>query len=188
MPTQSSRKRRGQSMVEFALVAPLLFLVLLVTIDFARLVYTFGVITSAARDGARTLSLKVNQTSDCAAYGDIAGLAQGFLLSPDPSSIVGNHNPNAPSGPPQPTTPPAGQGYIYIWPSVASSTPQDQHPGCDGGPRPTTCPTTGPNGTCSLHDVSVEIQYTYQPLIPVFQEFTGSFTIKAVSVVHTEYN
>ena len=188
MPTQSSRKRRGQSMVEFALVAPLLFLVLLVTIDFARLVYTFGVITSAARDGARTLSLKVNQTSDCAAYGDIAGLAQGFLLSPDPSSIVGNHNPNAPSGPPQPTTPPAGQGYIYIWPSVASSTPQDQHPGCDGGPRPTTCPQTGQNNTCSLHDVAVEIQYTYQPLIPVFQEFTGSFTIKAVSVVHTEYN
>jgi TadE-like protein len=180
MATQSSRKRRGQSMVEFALVAPLLFLVLLVTLDFARLVYTFGVMTSAARDGARSLSLKVNQTSDCAAYFDIEGLAQGFQLSPDPSSIAGDHNPNAPSGPPQPTTPPPGQGYIYIWPSVASSTPQDQHPGCDGGARFPTSST--------LHDVAVEIQYTYQPLLPVFQEFTGSFTIKAVSVVHTEYN
>jgi len=31
-------------MTEFALVAPLLFLILLVTIDFGRLVYTYGVI------------------------------------------------------------------------------------------------------------------------------------------------
>jgi len=55
------------------------------------------------------------------AYADIAGIANGFQLSPDPSSIVGDHNPNAPSGPPQPTTPPPDQGYIYIWPSVAAA-------------------------------------------------------------------
>jgi Flp pilus assembly protein TadG len=169
----------GQSMTEFALVAPLLFLILLVTIDFGRLVYTYGVITSSARDSARALSLKINQASDCSAYQLAEATAQGFQLAPDQSSMVGDSNPNSPGGSLQPSTPPPGEGYIYIWPAVATATPQDQHPGCDGQAR---LPASA-----QLKDVAVQIEYTYQPLIPVFQEFTGALTIKAISVVHTEY-
>jgi len=122
-------------MTEFALVAPLLFLILLVTIDFGRLVYTYGVITSSARDSARALSLKINQATDCSAYQIAEQTAQGFRLNPDQTSMVGDTNPNRPSGPLQPTTPPPGQGYIYIWPAVGTGSPQDQHPGCDGQAR-----------------------------------------------------
>ena len=173
------RHSHGQSMTEFALVAPLLFLILLVTIDFGRLVYTYGVITSSARDSARALSLKINQATDCSAYQLAEQTANGFQLKPDQASMVGDSNPNSPGGSLQPTTPPPGQGYIYIWPAVATASPQDQHPGCDGQAR---LPASA-----QLKDVSVQIEYTYQPLIPVFQDFTGSFTIKAISVVHTEY-
>jgi Flp pilus assembly protein TadG len=44
---------RGASLVEFALVAPLLFLLLFGVIEFARLGHGFTTVWSAAREGAR---------------------------------------------------------------------------------------------------------------------------------------
>jgi Flp pilus assembly protein TadG len=49
---------RGQVMIEFALVLPVLVLLLLGTIDLARAVYAYGVISNAARDGAHWASLR----------------------------------------------------------------------------------------------------------------------------------
>ena len=46
------RGHRGQSVVEFALVLPVLILILLVVIDFGRVFYTWVNLTSAARVGA----------------------------------------------------------------------------------------------------------------------------------------
>src|SRR5207245_1155618 len=72
---------------------------------------------------------------DCSAYQIEEQTAQGFRLNPDQASMVGDTNPNSPGGSLQPTTPPPGQGYIYIWPAVATASPQDQHPGCGGQAR-----------------------------------------------------
>src|SRR2546430_15916695 len=47
------RFRAGQSMVEFAVLAPIFFLLLLGTIDLGRAVYTYNAISNAAREGAR---------------------------------------------------------------------------------------------------------------------------------------
>lgn len=43
----------GQSLVEFALIAPLLMLLVLATIDGARAVFAYNTIANAAREGAR---------------------------------------------------------------------------------------------------------------------------------------
>jgi Flp pilus assembly protein TadG len=45
--------RRGQALAEFAIVAPLFFLVLFAVIDFGRYVYYVQVLNNAAREGAR---------------------------------------------------------------------------------------------------------------------------------------
>ena len=115
------RRFDGQSMTEFALVAPLLFLILLVTIDFGRLVYTYGVITSSARDSARALSLKINQATDCSAYQLAEQTANGFQLKPDQASMVGDSNPNSPGGSLQPTTPPPGRARCARYPGPRGS-------------------------------------------------------------------
>ena len=47
------RSTRGQAMVEFALIAPIFFLVLFGLIEFGRAVYTIQMLDSAAREGAR---------------------------------------------------------------------------------------------------------------------------------------
>ena len=49
----SRRREAGQSLVEFALIAPLLMLLVLATIDGARAVFAYNTIANAAREGAR---------------------------------------------------------------------------------------------------------------------------------------
>jgi hypothetical protein len=46
-------RRRGQALTEFALVAPLLFFILLSIIEFGRASYAVQVLDNAAREGAR---------------------------------------------------------------------------------------------------------------------------------------
>lgn len=182
-----SRLRRGsraQSLVEFTLVAPLLFLVMFLTIDFARLVYVYGAISSATREGARVLTLKSQLQSDCLALQTAGSVAQGFSLSQDPGSLYGNGNPNNPAGATYaPSTPPSGQGYIYIWPAVATPA------GCDNATRTRPYPASapGPGGQPPLKEVSMQIQYRYVPMLSFFTTFVPPLTIKAISVVNTEY-
>lgn len=47
------RRQNGQSLLEFALVIIFLVIVMVGSMDFARLFYTYGVISNAAREGAR---------------------------------------------------------------------------------------------------------------------------------------
>jgi len=163
-------------MVEFAVLTPLLLMIVLVTMDFGRLVYTYGVIGWAAREGARMASLEPQKTTDCPIYQRVLQAAQGFNLSPDPNSLVNDSNPNSPSPPLQPTTPPAGQGYVYIYPAVSPITPQ----------YPSNC-TGDPRGNSKSVPVGVEVQYTYSPLVSWFSSFIPNITIKAQSVIATEY-
>jgi hypothetical protein len=176
---------RGQAMVEFALVAPLLFLMISLLVDFGRLVYTFSAMSNAAKDGARTLSLVPQANSDCLAIKRIESVSQAFRLVPDPASLIGNTDANS-GGTPGPTPNnqiPAGQGYFYIWPAVAQKTPQDQPPNCDG----LASPPQRPQGNSGIRDVQVQITYHFTPLSPIVGAFIPGLWIKTLSVTRTEY-
>ena len=53
-------RRRGQALVEFALVLPVLLVILLGTVDAGRLIFAYNSVSNAAREGGRTAI--VNQT------------------------------------------------------------------------------------------------------------------------------
>ena len=57
--TRASRKSRGQSLVEFALVFPIAMLILMAVFDVGRAVFVYNGLTNAAREGARLAA--VNQ-------------------------------------------------------------------------------------------------------------------------------
>ncbi len=57
-PVQGRRKRRGASAVEFAVVAPVIFLLIFGMIEFGRLVMVQQILTNAAREGARRAILQ----------------------------------------------------------------------------------------------------------------------------------
>jgi Flp pilus assembly protein TadG len=50
---RTSRRSRGQALVEFAFVAPIFLLLLFAIIDFGRYVYYVQILNNAAREGAR---------------------------------------------------------------------------------------------------------------------------------------
>jgi len=57
------KNQRGGAAVEFAIVVPLLALILFGTIDFALLFYNKQVLTNASREGARAAIVEENQTN-----------------------------------------------------------------------------------------------------------------------------
>jgi Flp pilus assembly protein TadG len=60
----SGRQRRGATLVEFAVVAPLLFLFILGMLEFGRMVMVEQFLTNAAREGARRGILEQTTASD----------------------------------------------------------------------------------------------------------------------------
>jgi len=53
-------RRRGQALVEFALILPVLLVILLGTVDAGRLIFAYNAVANAAREGGRTAI--INQT------------------------------------------------------------------------------------------------------------------------------
>ena len=170
------RSQRSQALVEFALVSPLFFFILFSSIDVARLLYTYTAISSAARDGARTASLNGSLFSDCQIIQQVELVGQGFPVKMDPNSVVGNSDPNNPSGTLQPTTPPPNVGYAYIWPAVATADPPDAN--CNSGIQRAISP--------SVKHVAVEVQFHFTPFLPLVSSFAPDIIVKTISVVTTE--
>jgi hypothetical protein len=178
LPHGQNRRQHAQSMVEFALIAPVIFFLLFLLIDFGRLVYTYSAVSWSAREAARVVSMQPQAASDCLALSVAESTSQGFILKPDENSIAGNSDPNGTGTPNADQHPQAGLGKIYIWPAVATAAPADAPANCNGSPR-AIAPT--------VQDVAVQIKYTFLPLMPLISNIIPPITITTISVVHTEY-
>lgn len=95
------RKEGGQALVEFALVLPLLLLLVFGGIEFGRLYHSHLVITSAAREGART----------AAVTHDTGQIQEAIERSTASLSASVTSNAGAKTAGPLPTT---GQVWYYI--------------------------------------------------------------------------
>lgn len=51
--TRAGARERGQALVEFALILPIMLLLICALVDFGRAYYTWLMVTNAAREGAR---------------------------------------------------------------------------------------------------------------------------------------
>lgn len=169
-------RQRSQALVEFSAVAPLFLLVMFGAIDIGRLLYAYTAISSAARDGARSASLGTSLFSDCQVIQVVEAVGQGFPVVMDPNSLVGNSDPNNPSGSLQPTTPPPNVGYAYVWPAVATADPPASN--CNSSSQRAISQT--------VKHVAVEVQYHFVPLTPFLGSFTSNVIVKTVSVVTIE--
>jgi len=158
------------------MVAPIFLVVIFAAIDISRLLYAYTAISSAARDGARTASMQTALYSDCRIIKEVELVGQGFPVRMDPNSLVGNSDPNQPSGALQPSVPPPNVGYAYIWPAVATANPPDAN--CDSA-QPRAISQT-------VRHVSVEVQYHFVALTPFISQLTGGIIVKTVSVVTVE--
>ena len=67
------RRTRGQTLVEFALVAPLFFLLLFAIIEGGRFVFFYEVLNNATREGARYAIIHGSNAADGCPSGPMAG-------------------------------------------------------------------------------------------------------------------
>lgn len=80
-----SRQRRAASAVELALLLPVLSLLFVFAVDFARLYYHFSIVTNCARNGALYQCDPATQSESPYADYTAAALADASNLSPQPT-------------------------------------------------------------------------------------------------------
>jgi hypothetical protein len=177
----------SQTIVEFAIVAPVLLLLIFGVVDFGRLIYTYATINQAVNEGARAA---------------IKASAQ-LPTNTDVESAVKNHavdvslaNP-CPNGPIiTSVTPPANQGWIYITEPDAPGSIETLLPSLENAPGGTpwafhanndvNCSATNP-----AHDhapLQVTIRYNFVPFTPLIQQVTANHIVISASATYkTEY-
>lgn len=74
------RRQQGQALVEFALVAPLIFFLIAISIDVFRVDWATSTVAEAARQGARQAI--ANEVTADNAFGSNAGACSGTTLTP----------------------------------------------------------------------------------------------------------
>lgn len=82
-----SRRRSGATLVEMAFVAPIVFLLIIGLIEFARLLMVQQALTNAAREGCRRASL-ANSVNTADVDAAVRTALQGTIRNPSDTSVV----------------------------------------------------------------------------------------------------
>jgi Flp pilus assembly protein TadG len=181
----SQKRKRGQTMVEMAMVAPIFFVLLTAVFDFGRAAYTWSVLGAAAREGGRVsvvngpgALLPTDDTVINAAKNFGFGLALSGAVN---GASTCTHGRTTSPLTPAPST--ANTGYIYIVPASGTAN----SPAGGGGAQGAGCNAVvrvGPDATA----LKVVIVYKFVPFTPFANQFMNNgLTFTASSVMYTEY-
>jgi Flp pilus assembly protein TadG len=150
-------RNRGQTLVEFALVFPLLVLMIFGIVDAGRLVYTYNTVAQAARDGARVAI--VNQsTSGTNTCDTTAATAYSVGCAISSATAVGLTAGNV--------------SVVYHDTADTTTSPTDT----------TTCTPTLTIGCIAV----VKVTGQFQPLTPVIGQLIGLVSLSSTAKVPIE--
>jgi len=169
--------RRGQSLVEMALISPFLIMILLTVIDCGRAAYDYSTLAGAAREGARAaITTGNNRPDNNRVVGAAVQNAYGLALS------AGNCINDTPA--PSPTMSP-NTGRVYVGGGNGNPTPNapaGQAPAAAGACQAVVPSYAGHN------PLTVTIKYSFMPLTPFgSQFFPGGIVMTVTSTMSTEY-
>jgi hypothetical protein len=176
-------------MLEFALLAPFLFILLLGLVDFARAVFYYNVTSSAAREGAREAILSYNQCSNVnPGAGNCQTLPAGTSLVGIKQAIIRagggimtfdwtNAQVTTDTGTPAKCTPQPNQGCVFVFITGTGNACTDENGVPDRGPGPTdfySLCNFNQNKASGNFDVVVEIQYKFAPFAPLIASLVAN--------------
>jgi hypothetical protein len=180
-PRVGRRHQTSQALIEFALVSPVLLLLLFGIIDIGRAIFYYDTLNHAAREGAR---VAVRASNQLPTNGDVLTTVNGQMLGVPVSAPC-------PQGPVTSATPPANEAWLYITepspPATVESTPL---PNAPGGEYPTIA-----NGSCSAVNpaagnaqLQVTLRFNLVLITPVVAQATANHVvISAAAIFRTEY-
>jgi Flp pilus assembly protein TadG len=177
------RGARGQGLVEFALVAPLLITLAFGVFDFGRGMSANVTVTNSSREGARYLSAVASSyTSSSSYYGSACpgGTASAPTAPSDPSAQSKAWRQLA--GANLDLTQVTMTAYFYASskdPSADTShTNYDLRVTCTVGGSPTLTLGSNPSYAPQTGDwVQYEVKYTFTPTTPVIKQLTPTVTM-----------
>jgi Flp pilus assembly protein TadG len=172
-------RKRGQSMVEMAMISPFLIMILLMVIDCGRAAYDYSTLAAAAREGARTaITTGNNRPDNNRVTGAVEVNAIGLQLNA--GSCINDAPPVSPSMA-------ANTGLVYVGapsgaPADAPNAPAGQAPSAGGACSPVIPSYAGHN------PLTVTIKYNFKPLTPFGSQFFPTGIVMTVtSTMSTEY-
>ena len=179
--TRSRRLQRSQALIEFALVSPVLLLLLFGVIDLGRAIFYYDTLNHAAREGARAAVRASNQLPTNA---DVLTAVSAQMLGVPVTAPC-------PQGPVTTATPPANAAWLYITepapPTSAESAPPANAPGGEYA--------SAASGSCSAvnpasgnQQLQVTIRFNLVLITPIVAQATANHVvISAAAVYRTEY-
>jgi hypothetical protein len=176
-------KSRAQGLIEFALLAPVFFIMFTGIVDFARAGWTYSSLAGAIREGGRNAILAPYGTSsstDATILGQVQALGIGLSLSPAACIHGWSSAPVLHA----PTTANTGWVYILAGSGGSANAPSGQASGSAGAGCVSHLPA--PYGANPLR---IEIVYNFQPVTPFASEFMGAsgITMVVTSTMYTEF-
>jgi len=184
MSPQLRRRHRGQesqALIEFALISPILLLLIFGIIDIGRAVFYYDTLNHAAREGARAAAtapstFPTNATVLTAVVAQVVGVS---ITEP------------CPQGPVSSSTPPANAAWLYVTeapaPTSFESTPPMNAPGGEyPAPAAGSCNPTNPAANNATLQVTIRMNLVL--ITPVISQLSGGRIILTASAVYrTEY-
>ena len=173
--------QRSQALIEFALVSPVLLLLLFGVIDIGRAIFYYDTLSHAAREGARTAVRASNQLPTNA---DVLTTVSRQMLGAPVTAPC-------PQGPVTGATPPANSAWLYITePSPPGTVESSPPPNAPGGEYAAIA-----NGSCSAvnpaggnDQLQVTLRFNLVLITPIVAQATADhIVITAAAIFRTEY-
>lgn len=178
---RARRGQRSQALIEFALVSPVLLLLLFGIVDIGRAVFYFDTLNHAAREGARTA---VRASGQLPRNADILATVTTQMIGAQVTAPC-------PQGPVTTATPPSNAAWLYITePGPPASIETTPPPNAPGGEFPAaaagSCSAVNPAG--GNQPIQVTLRFNLILITPVIAQATANHIVmSAAAIFRTEY-
>ena len=181
MSPRRSRGQASQALIEFALVSPVLLLLLFGIIDIGRAVFYYDTVNHAAREGAR---LVVKAPFKLPTNADVLSTVKTQLIGVPVTEPC-------PQGPLTSATPPANAAWLYVTepnpPATVETTPPQNAPGGEY-PAPASGGCSAVNPATGNTPLQVTVRFNLILITPVIAQATANhIVITAAAIFRTEY-
>ena len=198
----------SQGLVEFALIAPIILLLILFIVDFGRGIYYYVTIDNAANEGARAAVRSSAQPGTSATLPNDDAVVNA-IKQRTAAVFLSQKCPNGPIDISAGGAPPANVGWIYITEvpaPTATVSEANQAPNAPGGqPRvaqsnvaagcdaivPVGTPLPGSSIDTTNVALQITIRYNFVPVTPLLQQLANTanrpLILQAYAIYRTEY-
>jgi Flp pilus assembly protein TadG len=180
-PRPKDRRQSSQALIEFALISPVLLLLLFGIVDIGRAVFYYDTLNHAAREGARAAVTAQNRLPTNADV--LSAVRSQLVLAPVTAPC--------PQGPVTTATPPSNAAWLYITepnpPATIEAAPPMNAPGGEyTGAAAGSCSAVRPAGNNA--QLQVTLRFNLILITPVIAQATADHIIlTAAAVFRTEY-